>query len=77
MALIHGDRDGQSPIAVSEEIAARHPDLVTLERVPGAGHCQTWNVDPVRYGAALDALLGRALGNSGGMTSREGSAIRR
>ena len=62
VTLVHGERDGQMPIAVSEQVAAMHPELVTLVRVPGAGHCQTWNADPARYEAMVDSLISRALG---------------
>lgn len=61
VTLIHGERDGQMPIAVSEEMAAMRPELVTLERVPGAGHCQTWNANPARYEAIVDGFISRVL----------------
>jgi uncharacterized protein len=75
VAMIHGERDGQTPMAVSEAMAALRPDLVTLERVPGAGHCQTWNMDPAAYEAVFNELLRRALGDRELVAAGAGSAV--
>lgn len=60
--IFHGDRDGQVPITLSEEVAARRADIVRLHRVPRAGHCQPWNLDPHRYEETLGEFL---LANAG------------
>jgi pimeloyl-ACP methyl ester carboxylesterase len=54
--IFHGDGDDRYPLAASEAYAATAPE-VTLVVVPGAGHGETWNVDPVGYRAALQAFL--------------------
>ncbi|MBT5772893.1 MAG: alpha/beta hydrolase, partial [Dehalococcoidia bacterium] len=75
VAMMHGERDGQTPMAVSEAMATLRPDLVTLERVPGAGHCQTWNMDPAQYAGVFDSLLERVLDRSVPTDERERSAV--
>jgi pimeloyl-ACP methyl ester carboxylesterase len=47
--VLHGAEDDDVPIATSEELAKRRPDLVTLVRVPRAGHMESWNVNPATY----------------------------
>jgi fermentation-respiration switch protein FrsA (DUF1100 family) len=56
--LFHGDDDTIVPIASSEAFAARRPDLVRYEKVPGATHVRAWNVDRARYEAAVREFLG-------------------
>lgn len=56
--LIHGDRDGQVPVALSAEAASRNRAVV-FERFAGAGHCQSWNTDRDRYESLLGDLVRR------------------
>jgi uncharacterized protein len=59
MLVFHQTGDPTVPVAISEALAAAHPDLVTLERFGGDGHVQSWNVDRPRYERALRAFLER------------------
>jgi len=57
--ILHSDSDDYVPDGPAIRLAAARPDLVTLVRVPGARHTMDWNVDPVRYDAAVrDWLAG-------------------
>ena len=47
--VIHGEDDRFVPCAMSREIHAANPDLVTLETFPEAGHGLSYIVDPKRY----------------------------
>jgi hypothetical protein len=55
--LFHGLDDKVVPIATSNDFAAELPRWVTYYRVPHAGHTQSWNVDPRRYGRRLQTFL--------------------
>jgi pimeloyl-ACP methyl ester carboxylesterase len=55
--IIHSDDDAYISDGPDKELAAERPDLVTLALVPGAGHTQGWNVDPVGYDRRLVAWL--------------------
>ncbi len=55
--LFHGSDDDVIPVALSDELARVRPKLVTYERVEGAHHVGSWNVDPTRYEAAVVAFL--------------------
>jgi alpha-beta hydrolase superfamily lysophospholipase len=55
--ILHGDADPRYPVAISREFAAAAPFFVTLVEVPGAGHGEAWNVDPVGYGDALAGFV--------------------
>ena len=55
--LIHGEEDGDVPIATSEELVERRPDLVRFERFEDAGHVRAWNSDQARYEAAVGEFL--------------------
>ncbi len=59
MLVFHQAGDPTVPVAISEELAAARPDLVTFERFGGDGHVQSWNVDRARYERALRAFLDR------------------
>ena len=59
MLVFHGDADELVPVGVSDALAAARADLVTYERVPGAQHVRSWNVDPARYEEAVRAFLQR------------------
>jgi len=58
--LFHGIDDDLVPISISDEFAAELPDRVTYFRVPEAGHCEAWNVDPRLYERRLGAFLAQA-----------------
>lgn len=55
--LVHGTDDAVVPVRGSDAFARARPDLVTYERVEGAGHVESWNTAPRRYEAALRAFL--------------------
>src|SRR3954452_620819 len=55
--LFHGTDDDTVPIATSDELYSAHPNLVREVRVRGAGHVQSWNVDPDGYRKALNDFL--------------------
>ncbi|MEU3692971.1 alpha/beta hydrolase [Streptomyces narbonensis] len=55
--LLHGPDDTIAPWEPSVELAARRPDLVTLQTVRHAPHAAMWNADPVRYEEALRRFL--------------------
>lgn len=58
--LIHGTADTVVPFADSEQLAADHPDLVTLVQT-GADHGGSWREDPERYNSELLGYLDRVL----------------
>lgn len=55
--LIHGADDDRVPVGPSDAFARQRPDLVRYVRVPGAGHVQSWNVDPEGVEAELSAFV--------------------
>ncbi|MFD7440167.1 alpha/beta hydrolase [Streptomyces sp. NPDC059909] len=55
--IFHGPDDRLAPWAPSQELAARRPDLVSLQTVPDAPHGAMWNVDPARYEETLRRFL--------------------
>jgi pimeloyl-ACP methyl ester carboxylesterase len=57
--LFHGTEDTVVPIETSDELKRKLPRYVTYYRVPGAGHVESWNVDPRLYDARLRAFLAR------------------
>jgi uncharacterized protein len=59
--LFHGRDDNLVPIDPSIEFARARPDLVTFFPVAGAGHTESWNVNPARYSARLRAFLRRVV----------------
>jgi uncharacterized protein len=61
--LFQGTADKMVPPATSDELARIAHD-VTYVRVGGAGHLDSWNLDPARYDRAVQAFVGRVLGSS-------------
>lgn len=55
--VFHGTDDSTVPIDVSERLRDERPDLVTMLSVVGAEHMQSWNADPSRYTAEVEAFL--------------------
>ncbi|MFJ6630537.1 alpha/beta hydrolase [Streptomyces sp. NPDC091376] len=55
--VFHGPDDTIAPWGPSRELAARRPDLVSLQTVPHAPHASMWNADPARYEEALRRFL--------------------
>lgn len=58
--LAHGDADEVVPVQLSDALAEEVPTIDYL-RVAGAGHVQSWNLEPERYEARLAAFLNRVL----------------
>ncbi len=65
MLVFHGTADTTVPLALSDSLAARRPDLVTLVRVMDAGHSRCWNVAPSGYEATIASWLNRRVAASG------------
>jgi len=59
LLVFHGSADPTVPAALSDSLAERRPDLVTVVRVIDAGHVRCWNADPRGYEAAIASWLGR------------------
>src|SRR5205807_2178007 len=57
--LLHGTADKLVPEDISERLVQQRSDLVTLVRVPGAGHVRAWNVDPAAYERAVREFLAK------------------
>jgi pimeloyl-ACP methyl ester carboxylesterase len=57
--LFHGTEDTTVPIATSDAFARALPRLVTYYRVAGAGHVESWNVDPPLYDRRVGRFLAR------------------
>ena len=55
--LFHGTDDQTVPVSVGDAFAAARPNLVTYERVRGAGHVNAWNTDRRRYTSAVREFL--------------------
>ena len=55
--VFHGTDDERVPIVLSENLASSLPDLVTFVPIDGAGHVESWNVEPDTYAEAVRALL--------------------
>jgi pimeloyl-ACP methyl ester carboxylesterase len=66
MLIFHGEADDVAPIEVSERFAAALPQLVSFDPYQGAGHVESWNVDPERYRKTLvNWLIAHDIGNAG------------
>jgi pimeloyl-ACP methyl ester carboxylesterase len=57
--LFHGAADDTVPVRTSDAYAAAYPSQVTYARVAAAGHVESWNLDPTRYDAAVQAFVTR------------------
>jgi pimeloyl-ACP methyl ester carboxylesterase len=57
--LFQGTADDRVPVALADRLASARPDLITYQRVEGAGHVESWNLDPARYERAALAFLER------------------
>ena len=57
--LFQSPADKTIPLGPARALAAARPDLVDLQVVPGAPHIMTWNMNPERYEAALEAFIRR------------------
>jgi uncharacterized protein len=55
--LFHGDRDETVPVESSDAFAEARPDLVTYQRIHGAGHVESWNIDPEGYRETVERFL--------------------
>ena len=62
--LFHGTADPTVPIEPSEAFARALGDRVTFVTTEGAGHVQSWNFDPERYGRTLSEWLTRTVATS-------------
>jgi pimeloyl-ACP methyl ester carboxylesterase len=51
--LFHGTADKTTPVSQSDGVAERSGSNVTYIRMEGAGHVESWNVDPEAYAAVL------------------------
>jgi len=57
--IFHGTKDTTTPISVSDAFAKAHANIVTYYRVPGAGHVESWTVNPKLYESRVSAFLAR------------------
>jgi len=55
--LFHGTEDKVVPIADSDDFAAELPRWVSYHRLLGAGHTESWNVNPKLYERRLAVFL--------------------
>ncbi|WP_328889692.1 alpha/beta hydrolase [Streptomyces sp. NBC_00316] len=55
--IFHGPDDTLAPWQPSRDLAARRPDLVSLQSVPLAPHAAMWNAGPDRYEEAMRRFL--------------------
>jgi pimeloyl-ACP methyl ester carboxylesterase len=53
----HGAADPKTPRSILEQLAAAAPGRVVTVEVPGAGHVESWNVDPRSYEQEVLAFL--------------------
>ena len=55
--VFHGTSDQRVPIAVSRQLEATAPAVVTLVEAPAAGHVMSWNANPDEYERRLGRFL--------------------
>jgi fermentation-respiration switch protein FrsA (DUF1100 family) len=77
MLVLHGTADTTVPPSLSDSLAARRPDLVTLVRVMDAEHARCWNVAPAGWEAAVASWMKHRVGErSGGSAAAAAAAAR-
>ncbi len=54
--IFHGTRDISVPLATSQELATRRPDITTLVTTE-AGHTRSWNLDDAAYAETVNEFL--------------------
>lgn len=57
--VFHGTDDVRVPPASAARLSDSMPELVSLVKVDGAGHVESWNADPRGYDRQLAAFLSR------------------
>lgn len=67
--ILHSIGDASTPIRISEDYAARFPDLVSLVRFPACRHTQEWNIGPGLWENAVEGWLKH---NAGSLNARSG-----
>ncbi|MDH3499581.1 MAG: lysophospholipase, partial [Acidimicrobiia bacterium] len=55
--VFHGTEDDMVPIDLSRALDAAAPRFVQLHEIQGAGHVQSWNVDPTTYQTLVRVFL--------------------
>lgn len=55
--VFHGTDDDTVPPSMTQRLAKAQPRLVLAELVAGAGHVESWNVDPEAYDARVRRFL--------------------
>lgn len=55
--LLHSPQDAVALFDAARRLADQRPDLVSLRRIPDAGHAALWNADPHGYEEALRRFL--------------------
>jgi uncharacterized protein len=59
--VTHGEDDPRVPISISIRLSELKPSLVAVERFPGAGHLESWNIDRSRYTSLVESFLAPAM----------------
>jgi len=59
--LLHGTEDEVIPFTMGEELASQAREPVTFVPIEGAGHSDTYSVDPERYFGAIDEFIKTAI----------------
>jgi hypothetical protein len=54
---LHGARDEESPIEITEAFAAARPDIVRFLRFEQGAHGDLWNVDTARYESEVMSFI--------------------
>ncbi len=55
--LLYGAKDPHTEVSEFERFSSKIPDLVVTERFEQGGHTDLWNIDSVRYEAAIAEFL--------------------
>jgi hypothetical protein len=59
MLIMHSADDGLVPIAASQSLALRRPDIVSFDEFTIARHAKLWNYDPERFTGDIAGWLER------------------